>query len=243
MTERDLDQPHMIWTGPLPSHLTRGDEPAAQETFEGDGVGSEAEARPSPLPLIVTFVAALAVGIAIGAVVPPLLHPSHPRAVTAPQPAPKPDFTSLPGPPAVPAPSDAAAATVHIVPARPAPLPTPIPSLRPEHRAIHASAPHDSRQAHKPEASARHAGACRLGDSQADYQVCAFPQVAEADRDLKRAYRQAQSAGVPAEALKADEAAWQPDREIAAHRSATQLAMAYRAHIAKVEALAVEAPH
>jgi uncharacterized protein len=100
-----------------------------------------------------------------------------------------------------------------------------------------------SKAHHVPSPTAHARTSCSLAGSQADYQVCAFPAVAQADQDLKLAYQRAQSAGVPADSLKVDQAQWQSDREMAAHRSAAQLTLAYRDHIARVDALAVEAPH
>jgi len=122
-------------------------------------------------------------------------------------------------------------------------LPPPSEALQPT-RPAHTTAPHAAEPAKA--AAVRVASAdppCRLEGNQADYQVCAFPALAAADRDLQLAYREARSAGVPPDALTADEAAWRRARETASHMSAMELTIAYRTHIAEVQALASEAPH
>jgi hypothetical protein len=58
------------------------------------------------------------------------------------------------------------------------------------------------------------------------------PAVVAADREMAAAYRQAQQAGVPAQALRADRQAWRTtDRAAAAERSRGALLNAYRDHI------------
>jgi uncharacterized protein YecT (DUF1311 family) len=247
MSQSDLEEPRMVWVGPLPAHMRRADETTAPDEIDTREFADRFEVVP-PRPRIGLIVgAALVAGVMIGALVPvavrwatqPTAATAHPRAAIALATAPQ----ALPSPALEPQPPQAEANETPAAPIE-ASSPPPAPSVetpRPAHKPV-ARAPR-SALASTGRAQASAEGACRLEGSQADYQVCAFPMVAAADHDLQRAYREARNAGVPAEALSADEAAWQRTRETASHRSATELEIAYRTRIAQVEAMATEAPH
>jgi uncharacterized protein YecT (DUF1311 family) len=148
---------------------------------------------------------------------------------------------SLPAPDlATPQIAAAEAAPPTDAPPPPPTAPEAVQPPRPAHKAVARTA-EPARAA--PVRVASNDAACRLEGSQADYQVCAFPAVAAADHDLQQAYREARSAGVPNDALNADQAAWQRARETASHMSAMELTIAYRTHIAELQAMAREAPH
>jgi uncharacterized protein YecT (DUF1311 family) len=220
--------------------MRRADDPSAGEDPDDEFVERfEVPSRPR-IGLIVG--AALTAGVMIGASVPFAAHwlaPAHKAPAIAAEVRVSPPRAAQP---ADPQPAQAAAAE----PTAPVDVPSP-PTVAPEpSRPAHRAAARAPRPAHAAPIHVAKASVdvpCRLGESQADYQVCAFPMVAAADQDLQRAYREARSAGVPQEQLKADEAAWQQARETASHRSATELEIAYRTRIAHVEALASEAPH
>ncbi len=249
MTAYDLDQPRMIYMGPLPPHLLRPEEPV--EAHE-DAPHDPAD-EPLRVPMVGTAVAAgvaLAVGVAIGAFVPALLHAGHGRPAmatpslrpaivakaeipqVAPEPAPEPSAVA---PAPVPPPAPIPAATPAVEPPRAAPLRAALAMLvSPASAEAHALPP----AVRKPAAGSP----CTAG-SRADLTVCADPEVATADRELKTASQRALRAGNPASTVAGDQIAWLLTREDAARRSPAELASVYRQRIDRMNSLADEPPH
>jgi uncharacterized protein YecT (DUF1311 family) len=235
MTAYDLDQPKMIYTGPLPAHLLRSSEGPIEEVAEAPA----APAFAGWLRMATAAAVALVAGIAIGAVVPPLLRSAIPTQVKA-----APRTTSL-SPSAMAAPPTEPrlplAAPVGANPAAVAPL-----AAAPQRAALALLAPRLAAatvaRPIKPERTPP-AAPCAAGASRADLTACADPDVAAADRDLKAAYRRALSAGAPAETAAGDQIAWMLTREDAARRSPAALTSAYRERTAQLNSLAEEPPH
>jgi uncharacterized protein YecT (DUF1311 family) len=245
MDQRTTEQPHMVWVGPLPPHLARREAAAVEESPEPpleweDGPPRLRLLRSPSLASIIGFAVALVAGVAIGSLIPRLLH-QVPHVVAAPPASTRMAASATPpqlriSPPAQepePPISERPAASL---PAGPAPRPG-----KSSRAIIVASAtPKAHGVAHREESKG---GPCRLGDSRADYDVCAQPMLSDADRDLKRAYQHALSAGVSPQALQADQGAWTRERELAARRGPIDLVAAYSARIARVESMSSEAPH
>jgi uncharacterized protein YecT (DUF1311 family) len=74
----------------------------------------------------------------------------------------------------------------------------------------------------------------------ADQMVCADVGLAEADREMNRAYGRALRAGISPSALGADQRDWLGIREEAAHHSRRALAQVYRQRIDELNAAAYE---
>src|SRR5438045_1089806 len=94
MTAFDFEQPRMVWTGPLPAHLTRPEDP-----FTQDAVAEGPAAPRRWLPVVLVVGGSLAAGIAIGVFVTPLLHPApqvSPPPAAAPAAAPVPLIPAVP---------------------------------------------------------------------------------------------------------------------------------------------------
>jgi uncharacterized protein YecT (DUF1311 family) len=218
MTMRSLDQPHVIYTGALPPHLMRAEEPEAEE-FLVDESGSR---RPI-LPIVATAAIALAVGVAIGIFAVPLVRPAPPPAHPT---------VSL-APPAA------------IAPAAPVAIPTPerappaAPLSTPHPRVTHAKAP--PRAAAPRPAGKRHA--CSSGLSPVERAICSDPHIAAADQEMQGVYLKALRSGAPADALRAAQIDWLAVREQAARRSTADLAQAYRTRIAELNTASEEPPH
>ncbi len=88
------------------------------------------------------------------------------------------------------------------------------------------------------------AAACRAGGSRRQALICAWPQIAADDREMRRAYQHAVDAGVERSTLQASQDRWSTVSELAAGRSAAALAAAYHRQIADLNALAAsEPPH
>jgi uncharacterized protein YecT (DUF1311 family) len=251
MDQRTSEQPHMVWVGPLPPHLARREAAAIEDPAEpplewDDEPPPSRLSMPPRLASAIGFAVALAAGVAIGSLIPRLLHhaphvvatPSAStrmaKLVPAPAPAERPPLQVRVNPP----PDDSPVASEAAAPARPPVEPSPHPRKPPPQRIVVASAGRPHTAASRDAQS----GACRMGESRADYDVCAQPMLQSADQDLKRAYQQALSAGVSAQALQADQSAWTRERELAARRGPIDLVGAYSAQIARIEMMS-EAPH
>jgi uncharacterized protein YecT (DUF1311 family) len=74
----------------------------------------------------------------------------------------------------------------------------------------------------------------------ADQMVCADEGLADADREMNRAYGRALRAGISPTALRADQRDWLGIREEAAHHSRWALAQVYRQRIDELNAAAYE---
>jgi len=240
MTFRDLDEPRMIYTGPLPPHLARAD--AQVQDDESFGEALPAHGQRSWLAFAATAAVALVTGVAIGAIVTPWLRAdtiTAPKAVVADS-----------RPPAVAAPPTPASVTQpETLPA--APATNPVAELQPPAPAPVTLAPRAAlamlTPAAKPAppvlpANKTHAANTCAG-SRADRAVCADPIIAAADHDLKQAYQHAIAAGAPAAQLREEQIDWLLAREDAARRSPADLALAYRQRIDQLNNLADEPPH
>jgi len=208
------------------------EDQAADYSF-ADAVADEEEGV--NLLAVAVVAASVVVGIGIGAGATLLLTPSHrarpPPAVVASLAAPAPKPAGLAIAPAAP-PVDA------VEPASPAALgaaavaPTP---------AAKSAAPRAYRSAAAP---TRLATACDTSGGQRETLICAWPSIAAADRQMRRAYQHALDVGVDRSALQASQARWSTTSEFAARRSAADLTAAYHRRISELTALAAnEPPH
>ncbi len=77
---------------------------------------------------------------------------------------------------------------------------------------------------------------CASGDA-----VCADPSLGAAERQLARAYREAQAAGVPGERLQRQQQRWQSARQAAAREAPWALHDVYLARIAELNGMTREA--
>jgi uncharacterized protein YecT (DUF1311 family) len=91
-----------------------------------------------------------------------------------------------------------------------------------------------------PQAFAAARGPCAAG-SPAEQMVCADPRLAEADRELNRAYRRALAAGVPQGFLRSEQRDWLGIREDAARRSPRAVANIYAQRIDELNSMADDA--
>jgi uncharacterized protein YecT (DUF1311 family) len=245
MDKRTSEQPHMVWVGPLPPHLQRREPAAAEEAPDPpleweDGPPRLRLPAPPSLASIIGFAVALVVGVAIGSLIPRLLHQA-PHVVAAPPASTRMAASAAPPQLRISPPAPEPETAVSEPPAAPAPAgPPPRPGKSSRGVVVASASPGAHGAAHREESKG---GPCRLGDSRADYDVCAQPMLSDADRDLKRAYQHALSSGVSPQALQADQGAWTRERELAARRGPIDLVAAYSAQIARVESMSSEAPH
>jgi len=79
---------------------------------------------------------------------------------------------------------------------------------------------------------------CRYARSQAEQMVCADPQLADADRRMSQAYRDALNAGVPHQILDRQQAAWMAARENAARFGPAAVADVYGERTAELQGMA-----
>ena len=93
---------------------------------------------------------------------------------------------------------------------------------------------------HRP--AIRRRGACASARGWAELVVCRDPQLAAEDARLGRALTSAIQAGAPTADLQDGQTAWLAQRNLAARRSRSEVAAAYRQRIEEVESLANEAP-
>jgi uncharacterized protein YecT (DUF1311 family) len=89
-----------------------------------------------------------------------------------------------------------------------------------------------------PPPSVRAASTCAGALSPAAQTVCDAPELAAADRELRRAYRRALASGAPAGDLQADQDDWLGIREDAARRSPRAVASVYAQRIDELNAIA-----
>ena len=221
MTAHELDQPRMIYTGALPPHLNRLDDPPIE-----DEAPPLAQARRPGLPLFVATAAALTAGIAIGVFAPPLFRSPVARpAAPAPQVA---RLSPLPSP--IPAAPDAASAEPpEAAAAQDAPPHTQTFRLS---MARLEPAPHRTAPSQRP----RDRAACATD-------ACNDPAILEEEADLQQAYGRAVTAGAPADALRSTQIEWLLKRDEAGRRSPAALASAYRQRIAQLNAMADVPPY
>lgn len=83
-------------------------------------------------------------------------------------------------------------------------------------------------------------GACALSDP-GEALVCADPRLNQRDRQLQRAYRDAEAAGVPASALRRQQERWRQARAAAARDGSWAVEDVYEARIAELNDLARDA--
>ena len=233
MTERDLDQPRMIYTGTLPAHFAPADDALDDDVLE------PAEDTPGSIaPVAIVAAAALAIGVAIGVFIPPLFH-GRSSPVSAAQP---PAALAAPAAPVAAAQVPAPEAAPALASASATPKPVagkPAKSARPRVAVALLSPGRAPRAARK----AKDADLCPFKGSRADQVTCSNPEIAVAAREMEAAYWRAVGAKAPAEALRSNEVEWRLAREQAASRSPADLAKAYRVRTAQLEFMADEPPH
>ena len=124
------------------------------------------------------------------------------------------------------------------------PAPPPVEAAAPAPEAK-AAAPRAHRASARPTGAATgSATACGARGSQREVMICEWPQIAAADREMRRAYQHALDAGVERGSLQASQDRWLTDSEFAAQRSAAALTDAYQGRIGELNALAAnEPPH
>jgi uncharacterized protein YecT (DUF1311 family) len=233
MTAHD---PQLVSQGDLPWHFKRradDTENADADYAENDEADDEASDAPdysfadavadeeegvNPFAIAVVA-AALVIGIGVGAGATALLMSSHRPPTVAVSRAPPPP---RPAPPAIapsPPPVEAAA-------------PAPAPAAKPA-----------SPRAHRPAAApAPLATACGASGGPRETLICAWPAIAAADREMRGAYQRALDVGVERSSLQASQDRWLVTSDMAARRSAADLAAAYRSRIGELNALAASEP-
>ena len=244
MSTQDFDQPYMVYEGELPRHLRpRAVKPAGSRPTPQwrapDDVDDEAEDS-GGLDWIGLLVLAgvLALGVAIGVSGTLMLRARKaPPAVAAPvafearlaPSAPPPRAAALPPPSTAMIPQLAAMLEPAVAPAAAAPQATPLRIARAEGPAPRA-------------APARPVRGCSSTGSRADYAVCADPELAAVDLEMRHAYQRALDSGAPQKSLRASQEDWLIVSEVAADRSTADLANAYRRRIVELNALATQDP-
>lgn len=128
-----------------------------------------------------------------------------------------------------------AAAAASLAPPPPAPAPAPA-SAGPT--VVRGNPPPLAVQT--PPAAPRADGAACTGGGAADQMVCGDPELAGADREMRRAYRRALAAGAAPAALRADQRDWLAIREEAARHSRQALAQVYDQRIEELNAAAAD---
>jgi uncharacterized protein YecT (DUF1311 family) len=114
----------------------------------------------------------------------------------------------------------------------------PAPAAKPASPSAHRSA------ARSIAAPTRMAAACGTSGAHREMLVCAWPAIAAADREMRRAYQHALDVGVERTSLKASQDRWLTTSEFAAQRSAADLTASYDRRIGELNALAAgEPPH
>jgi uncharacterized protein YecT (DUF1311 family) len=83
---------------------------------------------------------------------------------------------------------------------------------------------------------------CANAGGRAAQMVCADPGLADADRELNRAYRRALRSGVPTDQLRDEQRDWLAIREEAARRSPRAVARIYEQRIDELNQIAEEGP-
>jgi uncharacterized protein YecT (DUF1311 family) len=84
--------------------------------------------------------------------------------------------------------------------------------------------------------------ACANAGGRAAQMVCADPDLADADRELNRAYRRALRSGVPTDQLRDEQRDWLAIREEAARRSPRAVARIYEQRIDELNQIAEDGP-
>jgi uncharacterized protein YecT (DUF1311 family) len=84
--------------------------------------------------------------------------------------------------------------------------------------------------------------ACANAGGRAAQMVCADPDLADADRELNRAYRRALRSGAPTDQLRDEQRDWLAIREEAARRSPRAVARIYEQRIDELNQIADEGP-
>ena len=224
-------------------------QPWGGGTYHGFSQAPAEEAEPAPrawrVPRTATIgagvAAAVALGLALGFLSKPhLAQPTTPtpmRAVTPSAGGTLPVEVNAPAPP----PPVRSAGKLEVLPpdlARSAPRPLVAPMAPPAPAIVDAQPRYD---APAPQLAAGDP-ACAGARSRAAQMVCNDPDLADADRELNRAYRRALRAGAYPDQLRADQRDWLAIREDAARHSPRAVASVYEQRIDELNRIADEGP-
>jgi uncharacterized protein YecT (DUF1311 family) len=250
-----IDRPDLTWREPF------GREPLGSGTYRGFSAGVASAAptplRPAgrPIPRTATIglgvAGALALGLLFGLWAKPNLGGTQTAApmqpVTAAQAA---KMNVEVAPPVPPSPVPRAAGKLEVLPpgaaqaaARQVAMAVPVAPVAPRPVSLDArlSAPAPAPRI----AGLQTAGldsACANAGGRAAQMVCADPDLADADRELNRAYRRALHSGVPTDQLRDEQRDWLAIREEAARRSPRAVARIYEQRIDELNQIADEGP-
>jgi uncharacterized protein YecT (DUF1311 family) len=238
-----IDRPDLTWR-----------EPLGGGTYRGFSAGAASAAPPPPRPaghamprtatIGLGVAGALALGLLFGLWAKPDLGGAETAApmqpVTAAQAA-KMDVEVAP--PVAPSPVPRAAGKLEVLPpgaaqaaASQVAMAAPVAPAAPRPASL------DTRLTAPPPQVAASDPACANAGGRAAQMVCADPDLADADRELNRAYRRALRSGAPTDQLRDEQRDWLAIREEAARRSPHAVARIYEQRIDELNQIADEGP-